>query len=99
MATKEINKVDTIAREQIPAVMFEFFDTLNKIKKLKNVLEVSFTHMMSDIYVVIEKDDVDLSEHIMESFAQWEATYKVFPELHIINKDERFYIPNGSYAL
>lgn len=99
MTTKNVERVDTIAREQIPAIMFEFFDTLTKIKKLKNVLEVSFTHMMADIYVVIEKDDVDLSEHIMESFAQWEANYKVFPELHIINKDEKFYIPNGSYIL
>ena len=99
MTTKELEKIDTIAREQIPAVMFEFFDTLNKIKNLTSVLEVCFTQKMADIYVVLEKDDVDLSEHIMESFAQWEATYKVFPELHIINKDEKFYIPNGSYAL
>lgn len=98
MATKELEKVDTIAREQIPMVMFEFYDTLNKIKELSEVLNIFFTKNIADIYVVLKKDDVELAENIMERFAQWEASYKVFPELHIINQDEKFYIPNGSVA-
>ena len=53
---------------------------------------------MHDIFVVTEFDDIDLSEKILGKFAQWEAAYKIFPELHIINKDEKFYIPSGSFS-
>ncbi len=102
MTTKEktTENIDNgIARDKFTIIMFEFLDTLNKIKELKNVKGVYFTKDFIDIYVLLEKEDVDLAEFIMEKFSLWEASYKLFPEFHIINKDERFYIPSGSYTL
>lgn len=100
MTTKPVELLDKcVTRDEIPVIMFEFYDTLNKIKNLKSVMEVCFTQKIADIYVVLEKDNVELAEHIMEKFAEWESSYKVFPELHIINQDEKFYIPKGSYVL
>lgn len=96
---KELKKtIDNVSRDEIPAIMYEFYDTLNKIKKIKNVLEVHCSKKISDIFVVTEEDDIDLSEKILNKFAQWEATYHIFPELHIINKSEKFYIPTGSFS-
>lgn len=92
------NALDNVSRDEVPAIMYEFYDTLSKIKKIKNVLEVHCSKKMSDIFVVTEHDDVDLSEKILAKFAQWEAAYRIFPELHIINKDEKFYIPTGSFS-
>lgn len=88
----------TVERDEIPVILFDFFDTLRKIKQLENVIKVCFTDKMADIYILLENDDIDLSEYIMERFAQWETAYKVFPELHIINKNEEFYIPTGSFV-
>ena len=70
-----------------------------KIKKIDKVLDVCFSPKLTDIYVVTEEDDVDTSEQIMEEFATWESSYKVFPELHIINDNEKFYIPAGASSL
>lgn len=96
---KELKKaLDNVSRDEIPALMYEFYDTLSKIKKIKNVLEVHCSKKMHDIFVVTEFDDVDLSEKILSKFAQWESAYRIFPELHIINKDEKFYIPSGSFS-
>ncbi len=96
---KELKKaIDNVSRDEILAIMYEFYDTLSKIKKIKNVLEVHCSRKMSDIFVVTELDDIDLSEKIMGKFSQWEATYRIFPELHIINKNEKFYIPSGSFS-
>ena len=88
----------TVEREQIPVILFDFFDTLSKIKQLEKVIKICFTNKMADIYVLLENDDIDLADYIMGKFAQWETAYKVFPELHIINKDEEFYIPTGSFV-
>jgi hypothetical protein len=97
--TNEMHEQETIAKQEVPLIIYEFLDTLLKIRKIETVLGVHFAQKMSDIYVVTEKDDVDLSENIMEKFATWEASYKVFPELHIINKEETFYIPDGAMCI
>lgn len=91
--------IDSIPRQDVPPLLFEFIDTLLKIRKFDRVIEVCFAKQMTDIYVVTEEDDVDLSEKIMKKFAGWEASYMLFPELHIINKDEKFYIPDGANCL
>ena len=87
----------------IKRVIFDIDNTLIPWKEeyyneIKNVLEVHCSKKMSDIFVVTEEDDIDLSEKILNKFAQWEATYHIFPELHIINKSEKFYIPTGSFS-
>lgn len=93
---KELKATDRVERSEIPVILFDFFDTLLKIKKVENVKDIYFAKKMTDIYVVTEVDDVDMSETIMNKFALWESSYQVFPELHIINKDETFYIPAGA---
>lgn len=95
--TKEKVKNEPI--NEVPAFVYEFIDTIIKIKNLDKVLEVCFPKKMSDIYVVTEEDDVELAEKIMKKFAAWESSYKVFPELHIINKNEKFYIPDGANCI
>lgn len=82
--------------QKIQQLIFEFIDTLLKIKEIPGVLNIYFISHITDIYVVTSEDDVTLSDKIIEKFAQWEATYHIFPELHIINKNEKFYIPNGA---
>ena len=86
--------VSLIEQEKIMQMMFEFFDTLKKIKHLNGVTDISIVGY--DIYVVTEKDDVDLIDDITTKFAQWEATYHIFPELHTITKEEMFYIQSGA---
>ncbi|MBR1942394.1 hypothetical protein IJ843_01510 [bacterium] len=49
--------------------------------------------------LLTQKDDVDISEKIMEQFAMWETSYSIFPELHIINENEKFYIPSGANCI
>lgn len=97
--TDEINNCDNISRKEIPSIVFEFMDTLLKIKNIGNVIKICFLPEISDIYVVTTSDDLDLNEQIMETFAQWEASYKIFPEVHIINENEEFYIPNGAHCI
>ena len=83
----------------IRKLLFEFFDTLCKIKQLKGVSEIYFIDCVTDIFVVTSVDDVDLSDKIIQKFAQWEATYHIFPELHIITKEECYFIPNGALKI
>ena len=93
------DKIKYQPTNEVPAFVYEFIDTIVKIKNLDKVLEVCFPKKMSDIYVVTEEDDVELAETIMKKFAAWESSYKVFPELHIINKNEKFYIPDGANSI
>lgn len=96
---EEIKNTDNVSRKEIPSIVFEFMDTLLKIKNIKNVVKICFLPEISDIFVVTTSDDIDLNEKIMETFSQWEACYKIFPELHIINEDEEFYIPDGAHCI
>ncbi len=89
---------NNISRNEIPVIMFEFIDTLLKIKKISSVVKVCVS-AMSDIYVITENDDIDVNEKIMKIFAQWETNYRIFPELHIINESEQFYIPSGANCI
>lgn len=97
--TKDKKAIYDVPRDEVQKLMFEFFDTLQKIKNMANVISVHIADKLVDVFVVVKEDDVSLSENIMEKFAEWEAQYKIFPELHIINKNEKFYIPSGSYAI
>ncbi|MBS5801484.1 MAG: hypothetical protein KIC80_00520 [Brachyspira sp.] len=96
---EEIKNTDNVSREEIPSIVFEFMDTLLKIKHIENVVKICFLPGISDIFVVTTSDDIDLNEKIMETFSQWEACYKIFPELHIINEEEEFYIPDGAHCI
>ena len=103
MTVKEKKNVEkksayNVPRDEVQKLMFEFIDTLQKIKNMTDVTSVHIAELV-DVFVVVKEDNVSLSEKIMEKFAEWEAQYKIFPELHIINKDEKFYIPSGSYAI
>ena len=99
MIKQEERKDNLVSTEEIPSIIYEFLDTLMKIKKIDKVINVCFVHKLTDIYVVTKEDDVNISEQIMEEFATWESSYKVFPELHIINNNEQFYIPVGASCL
>ena len=94
-----LDKKDTISRQEIPIILYEFLDTLLKIRKINDVVNVCFVKELTDIYVITARNDADLSEHIMEKFAMWEASYKIFPELHIIDQEEMFYIPEGASCI
>lgn len=80
----------------ISTIVFDFLYTLKKISEFENVVKVALSDQHRDIFIVLEQDNEDLSEEIMQTFAKWECDYKSFPELHIINKDETFYIPSGA---
>lgn len=100
----DLNKRDEqsssyIIEENIKAQIYEFLDTLIKIKSIENVTSVHFTKRLSDIYVVTKKEDLDINEKIIKLFTQWESTYKIFPELHMISEDELFYIPQGAKSI
>lgn len=100
MATEEKELIqNTINRNEFFQTAYELLDTILKIKKIENVNSLYISNGMTDIYVVTEYDDVDTSENIMEQFANWEVSYKMFPELHVINKNETFYIPAGAKCI
>ena len=93
---KEDNKADYLVEGRKLSLLFEFADTLAKIKSLEIVSKICFTKMVSDIYIVTKKENLDENEKIIKLFAQWESTYKIFPEVHIISEEEEFYIPQGA---
>ncbi|MBR1942393.1 hypothetical protein IJ843_01505 [bacterium] len=49
------SKNDTVSRQEIPALIYEFIDTLEKIKNIDSVIEVCFANKLNDIYVVNTK--------------------------------------------
>lgn len=87
----------SVPAAMIPVIIFDFYCTLSKIKKMEKVIKISCSEKLTDIFIVLENDDIEMSEKIIDEFAQWEADYKVFPELHVINQNELFYIPAGSF--
>lgn len=82
------------------SVAFDFLDTLFRIKKIKGVIKVCVdTEKFQEVFVVIEKDDAELMDTVTTEFAKWEAEYHIFPELHVINEDEMYYVPTNAEVL
>lgn len=93
---KDLTTKECVSRQEQEKMkmVFEFTDTLLKIKQLDGVKNIYIVDY--DIYVVTADDDVDLMDNITTRFAEWEATYHIFPELHTITENEMFYIQSGA---
>lgn len=89
------NETNTIKRSEIKPMIFEFLDALFKIRNLDNVESVHFVNH-EDVFVFTDNEDLDLEENIINKFAQWEMDYKIFPELHILTKDQKYLLPEGA---
>lgn len=93
---KDLTTKECVSRQEQEKMkmVFEFTDTLWKIKQLDGVKNIYIVDY--DIYVVTVDDNVDLMDNITTRFAEWEATYHIFPELHTITENEMFYIQSGA---
>lgn len=93
---KDLTTKECVSRQEQEKMkmVFEFTDTLLKIKQLDGVKNIYIVDY--DIYVITADDNVDLMDNITTRFAEWEATYHIFPELHTITENEMFYIQSGA---
>lgn len=74
---------------EISPLMFDFYFTLQDIKKIETVENVylNFSSYKLEIYVYYTKEDFKIEDLIIQKLVDFETTYKYFPEIFIYPLD------------
>lgn len=93
--SSHISKLDFPAQK----MLVDLFHAIDKVKKIDQVIEIGMysgdSRDVFHLYITVEKETIKTNDEILKNLISWEEDYLVFPEVHIVEKNDKKYIPKG----